>query len=214
MQIRTIRKGFEAFESKFEPFERDSKHSNPNSKYSNPNSKHSNPNSKHSNPNSKHSNPNLNHSKGIRSIRIQIRTTWKGFEAFECKFESFERDSKHSNANSNPLNEIQIIWMQILTVQKGFEPLESKFEPLKRDSKHWNGNSNLTLPTYQLIHPLTNSSTYTLNQWPTHFSQFIWDDEVTANFIKTFHNVSTFPHYPCKKQAKEDEMDCLIVRWL
>ena len=50
MQIRTIRKGFEAFEWKFEPFERDSKHSNPNS----------------------------NRTKGIRSIRIQIRTIRKG----------------------------------------------------------------------------------------------------------------------------------------
>ena len=32
---RTIRKGFEAFESKFEPFETNSKHSNANSNYSN-----------------------------------------------------------------------------------------------------------------------------------------------------------------------------------
>ena len=41
-QIRTIRKGFEAFEWNFEPLEKDLKHSNPNS----------------------------NQSKGIRSIRI------------------------------------------------------------------------------------------------------------------------------------------------
>ena len=54
MQIRTIRKGFEAFQFKFEPFERDWKHSNSNS----------------------------NHSKGIRSIEMQIRTIRKGFEAF------------------------------------------------------------------------------------------------------------------------------------
>ena len=67
MQILTIRKGFEAveskfdieaFESQFEPLEMDSKHSNANS----------------------------NHSKGIRSNQIQIRTTRKGFEAFKWKF--------------------------------------------------------------------------------------------------------------------------------
>ena len=34
MRIRTIRNGFEAFEFKFESFERDSKHSNANSKHS------------------------------------------------------------------------------------------------------------------------------------------------------------------------------------
>ena len=34
MQIRTIRKGLEAFEFKFVPFEMDSKHSNSNSKQS------------------------------------------------------------------------------------------------------------------------------------------------------------------------------------
>ena len=44
IQIRTIRKGVEALESKFDPFERDSKHSNPNS----------------------------DNSKWIRKIRIQI----------------------------------------------------------------------------------------------------------------------------------------------
>ena len=42
MQIRTIRKGFDAFESKFEPLERETKHSNTNSNhlkgYSNANS--------------------------------------------------------------------------------------------------------------------------------------------------------------------------------
>ena len=57
MQIRTIRKGLEAFEFKFELFEMDSKHWNANS----------------------------NHSKGIRSIQIQIRSIRKGFKAFECK---------------------------------------------------------------------------------------------------------------------------------
>ena len=58
MQIWTIQKGFEAFDSKFEPFEIDSKHSNACS----------------------------NHSKGIWSIRMQILTIRKGFEEFECKF--------------------------------------------------------------------------------------------------------------------------------
>ena len=58
MQIRTIRKGLEAFEFKFEPFERDSKHSN----------------------------ANANFSKGIRRIEMQIRTIRKGFEAFKFKF--------------------------------------------------------------------------------------------------------------------------------
>ena len=62
-QIRNNRKGFEDFESNFEPFERDSNHSNANS----------------------------NHSKGIRSIRKQILTIWKGFVAFELKFELFNR---------------------------------------------------------------------------------------------------------------------------
>ena len=84
MQIQTIGKGFEAFESKFKPLERDSKHSNANS----------------------------NLLKGIRSIwmqiltirkgiQIQIRTTRKGFEAFE---------------------------FQIRTIWNGFEAFESQFE--------------------------------------------------------------------------------------
>ena len=41
-------------------------------------------------------------------IRIEIR---KGFEAFEWKFELFERDSNHSK--------------QIRTIRKGFEAFES-----------------------------------------------------------------------------------------
>ena len=87
MENRTIRKGFEAFEWKFEPLEKDLKNSNGNS----------------------------NHSKGIRSIRmeirtiqkivrsirIQIRTIRKGFEALKSKFDSFKRDLKLSNGNSN-----------------------------------------------------------------------------------------------------------------
>jgi len=58
---------------------------------------------------------------------MQIRTIWKGFEAFECKFEPFERDSKHSNANSNNSKVIQSIRVQILTIRKGSEAFEWKF---------------------------------------------------------------------------------------
>ena len=61
MQIRTIRKGLEAFKFKFEPFEMDSKHWNANS----------------------------SHSKGILSIQMQILAIRKGFEALKCKFEQF-----------------------------------------------------------------------------------------------------------------------------
>ena len=43
----------------------------------------------------------------------------KGFEAFEWKFEPFEKDWKHSNANSNHLKGIR-------SVQKRFEAFESK----------------------------------------------------------------------------------------
>ena len=53
MQILTIRKRFEQFECKLESFERDSKHSTANS----------------------------NRSNHIRSIRMQIRTIQKEFEA-------------------------------------------------------------------------------------------------------------------------------------
>ena len=106
MQIRAIRKGFEAFKCKFEPFEgfrsilmkfepfeRDSKHSN----------------------------GNANHSKGIRSILIQILTIRKKFEVFKCKFEPFKRDWKHSNSNSNHSKCIRSIEMQILTTRTVFE---------------------------------------------------------------------------------------------
>ena len=50
----SIWKGFEAFKCKFEPLERVLKLSNANS----------------------------NHSKGIRSIQMEMLTTWKVFEAF------------------------------------------------------------------------------------------------------------------------------------
>ena len=52
---------------------------------------------------------------------MQIRTIWKGFEAFECKFEAFRGDSKYSNANSNHSIGIRIIRMQIRTIRKGLE---------------------------------------------------------------------------------------------
>ena len=63
----------------------------------------------------------------------------KGLEAFECKFEIFERDSMHSNPSTNHLKGIRSIRMQ---VRKGFEAFESKFELFERDSKHSNANSN------------------------------------------------------------------------
>ena len=95
---------------------------------------------------SKHKNANLNHWKGIRNIRMQIRT-------IRTKFEAFERNSKHLNANLNQSKGIWTILMQIPTLPtkfeafecicwEGFEPLECKFEPFKQDSKHSNANSN------------------------------------------------------------------------
>ena len=62
---------------------------------------------------------------------MQILTIRKGFEAFQCKFEPFERDS---NANSNHSKGIRSIRMQIRTITKEFEAIESKFEPFERDS--------------------------------------------------------------------------------
>ena len=41
------------------------------------------------------------HSKAIRSILIENLTIRKGFQAFECKFEPYEKYSKHSIANWN-----------------------------------------------------------------------------------------------------------------
>ena len=52
----------------------------------------------------------------IQSIQMQIRTIRKEFEAFECKFEPFESDSNHSNVNSNHLNQIRTIRIQIKTL--------------------------------------------------------------------------------------------------
>ena len=67
------------------------------------------------------SNANSNDSKGIRSIWMKILTIRKGFEAFENKFELFEREEAFEckfepferdwNANSNYSKRIQSIWM-------------------------------------------------------------------------------------------------------
>ena len=76
----------------------------------------------------KHLCANSNHSKAIRSIRMQILTIQKAFEAFKCKLEPFERDSKWSN--------------EIQTIRKGFEAFECKFEPFEKNSKHSNVSSN------------------------------------------------------------------------
>ena len=69
----------------------------------------------------------LNHSKGIRSICIQIGITRKGFEAFECKFEQFERDLKRIHCIRIQIRTIRKrLRKQIGSIQKGFEALEGK----------------------------------------------------------------------------------------
>ena len=100
---------------------------------------------------------------------MRMLTIRKGFKAFECKFEPFERDSKHlkvirsiliqiltiregfeafeskskhSNSNSNHSKVIGSILMQIRTIRKGFEAFECIFKQLKRDLKRSNANSN------------------------------------------------------------------------
>ena len=122
MQILTIQKGFEVFEWNFEEFERRTKHSNTFGPFET----------------DLKSNGNSKDSKGIRIIRIQIQTTQKELEAFECKFEALKRDSKHSNPNSNFSKGIRSIQIQIRMTRKGFEAFESKFESLEKDSKHSN----------------------------------------------------------------------------
>ena len=64
---------------------------------------------------------------------MRILTIPKGFEAFQCKLEPFERDSKNSNANSNHSKRIQSNQMQIQTIRKGFESFKRKFEQFERD---------------------------------------------------------------------------------
>ena len=73
---------------------------------------------------------------------MQILTIRKGFEAFECKFEPFERDSKLSTPNSNDSKGILSFQIQFLTFQKGFDAFEYNFKPFERDSRHSNANSN------------------------------------------------------------------------
>ena len=64
---------------------------------------------------------------------MQILTTRKLFEAFECKFEPFESISKHSNANSNICKGIRSIRMQIVSIQKEFEVFDCKFAPFEKN---------------------------------------------------------------------------------
>ena len=104
MQIRTIRK---AYEFKFKPFERDS-NANLNQGFEAFKCKLE--------PFERHWNANSNHSKGIRSIRMQIRTHRTRFEALESKFESL-----------NNVNEIRGIRMEFVTIRKGFKVFERKF---------------------------------------------------------------------------------------
>ena len=63
---------------------------------------------------------------------MQIRTIRKGLEAFEFKFEPFERDSKHSNANSNNSKVIRIIWMQIQTIQKDIRNIRMQIRTIRK----------------------------------------------------------------------------------
>ena len=106
---------FKEFECKFEPLERDSKHSNAYSSHWTTILLQIWSKFEAFEWDSKNSNANSNHSKQIRSIRMQIQTSRKGFES---KFEPFERDSKHSNANSNHSKGIHSIWMQIRASKK------------------------------------------------------------------------------------------------
>ena len=86
----------------------------------------------------------------VRSIRIQIWTTQKGFEAFEFKFEPFKMDLNGSNPNSShSKGTILTIRIQIQTIRKAFEafewnfvPFEWNFVPFKRDSKELNADSS------------------------------------------------------------------------
>ena len=55
---------------------------------------------------------------------MQIRTIQKGFKAFECKFEPFERDSNHSKA-------IRSILIQILTIRKGIRSIQKQIRTIR-----------------------------------------------------------------------------------
>ena len=71
---------------------------------------------------------------------MQFRAIRKGFEAFECKLDSFKIDSKHSNANSNHSKGIRSIRKQLRTIRMGFQGFECKFEGFEKDSKNSNAN--------------------------------------------------------------------------
>ena len=73
---------------------------------------------------------------------MKFLTIRKGLEAFEFKFEPFQRDSKHSNANLNLSKGIRSIPKEMLTIRKEFEAFKFKFETFERDWKHLNANSN------------------------------------------------------------------------
>jgi len=77
-KFEIFEKGFEAFECKLESFERDSKLSNLNSNHS-----------KGIRTIPMHIRRDSKYSKEIHSIRMQIRTIRKGFEALKCTFEQF-----------------------------------------------------------------------------------------------------------------------------
>ena len=142
MQIRTIQKGFEAFECKFKSFERGLKHSNPNSNHS---TGHSNANSKLSKGFWSFWMPILtirkglepykcksNHLNVIQSIPMQIQTIRKAFEAFKSKFEPFKRDLRNSNPNSNHSKGIR---MQILTIRKGIRTVRMQIRSITKGFK-------------------------------------------------------------------------------
>ena len=58
---------------------------------------------------------------------MQILTIQQKLEAFESKFEPFDKDLKYSNPNSKHSKGIRSIRMQIKTIRKGLEAFESKF---------------------------------------------------------------------------------------
>ena len=166
MQIWTFRTRFEAIKCNFQPFKRDSNYSNANLNYLNEIQRNrmqiqtipkefncSNGiltkfekrfktfkcKFKPFERNSKQSNTNWNHSKGILTIRMQIRTIPTTFEAIECKFEPFTQDLKQSNANSNHSKGLLTIQLQI---RMRFEAIKCKCEPFEWNSNHSNANSN------------------------------------------------------------------------
>ena len=53
----------------------------------------------------------------ISTIRMQIWAIQTGLQAFECKFEQFERDSNHYNANLNTSDENSSHSKVIQTIQ-------------------------------------------------------------------------------------------------